>query len=42
MSKIISKSLLLLLFAVAICCVLYPAVLLAIGQVFSRFRPTEV
>ena len=38
MSKIISKSFLLLLFAVAICCVLYPAVLLAVGQVFFPFQ----
>lgn len=38
MSKIISKSFLLLLFAVVICCVLYPLVLLAIGQVFFPFQ----
>jgi len=38
MFKIISKSFLLLLFAVAICCVLYPAVLLAVGQVFFPFQ----
>jgi len=38
MSKIISKSLLLLLFAVAICCIIYPAVLLAIGQVVFPFQ----
>ena len=38
MSKIIRKSLLLLLFAVVICCVLYPLVLLAIGQTFFPFQ----
>jgi len=38
MSKIISKSFLLLIFAVVICCVLYPLVLLAIGQVFFPFQ----
>ena len=38
MSKIISKSLLLMLFAVVITCVLYPLVLLAIGQVFFPFQ----
>lgn len=38
MSKIISKSFLLLLFAVVICCVGYPLVLLAIGQVFFPFQ----
>jgi potassium-transporting ATPase KdpC subunit len=38
MSKIISRSFLLLLFAVVICCVIYPAVLLAIGQVFFPFQ----
>jgi len=38
MSKIISKSFLLLVFAVVICCVLYPLVLLAFGQVFFPFQ----
>jgi K+-transporting ATPase ATPase C chain len=38
MLKIISRSFLLLLFAVVICCVIYPAVLLAIGQVFFPFK----
>jgi len=38
MSKLISKSFLLLLFAVVICCVLYPLVLLAVGQVFFPFQ----
>jgi K+-transporting ATPase ATPase C chain len=38
MSKIISKSFLLLLFAVVITCILYPLVLLAIGQVFFPFQ----
>ncbi len=38
MSKIVSKSFLLLLFALVICCVLYPLVLLAIGQVFFPFQ----
>jgi len=38
MSKIIRKSLLLLLFAVVICCVVYPLVLLAIGQTFFPFQ----
>jgi len=38
MSKIISKSLWLLLFAVVICCIMYPAVLLAVGQVFFPFQ----
>ena len=38
MSKIISKSLLLMLFAVVITCILYPLVLLAIGQVFFPFQ----
>jgi len=38
MSKIISKSLWLLLFAVVICCILYPAVLLAVGQAFFPFQ----
>jgi K+-transporting ATPase ATPase C chain len=38
MKKIISKSFLLLIFAVVICCVFYPLVLLAIGQVFFPFQ----
>ncbi|HTY12463.1 MAG TPA: potassium-transporting ATPase subunit C [Bacteroidota bacterium] len=38
MSKIIGKSFLLLFFAVVICCVLYPGVLLAIGQAFFPFQ----
>jgi len=38
MSKIIKKSFLLLLFAVVLCCVAYPLVLLAIGQVFFPFQ----
>jgi len=38
MSKIIRKSLMLLLFAVVICCVVYPLVLLAIGQTFFPFQ----
>jgi len=38
MSKIIKKSFLLLFFAVVICCVAYPLVLLAIGQVFFPFQ----
>ncbi|MGO9480721.1 MAG: potassium-transporting ATPase subunit C [Candidatus Kryptoniota bacterium] len=38
MSKIISKSLLLLLFAVVISCIIYPLVLLAIGQTFFPFQ----
>ncbi len=38
MSTIISKSFLLLLFAVVICCVFYPLVLLVFGQVFFPFQ----
>jgi K+-transporting ATPase ATPase C chain len=38
MSKIIKKSLLLLIFAVVICCVFYPLALLAVGQVFFPFQ----
>ncbi len=38
MSKIISKSFLLLLFAVVICCVIFPLVLLVVGQVFFPFQ----
>ncbi|MFZ1978322.1 MAG: potassium-transporting ATPase subunit C [Bacteroidota bacterium] len=38
MSKIIKKSLLLLIFAVVICCVIYPLALLAVGQVFFPFQ----
>jgi K+-transporting ATPase ATPase C chain len=38
MSKIVSKSFLLLFFAVVICCILYPLVLLAIGQTFFPFQ----
>ena len=38
MSKIISKSFLLLLYAVGICCVVYPLVLLLVGQVFFPFQ----
>ncbi len=38
MFKIISKSFLLLLFAVVICCIIYPLVLLAIGQGFFPFQ----
>ncbi|HUI30769.1 MAG TPA: potassium-transporting ATPase subunit C [Candidatus Acidoferrales bacterium] len=38
MAKIISKSFLLLFFAVVICCVLYPLVLLAIGQTLFPFQ----
>lgn len=38
MTKIISKSFLLLFFAVVICCILYPLVLLAIGQTFFPFQ----
>ena len=38
MLRIISKSLQLLLFTVVICCVIYPAVLWAIGQVFFPFQ----
>ncbi len=38
MLRIISKSLSLLLFTVVICCIIYPAVLWAIGQVFFPFQ----
>src|SRR5271165_407508 len=37
MSRYISKSLWLLAFAVVICCVIYPLVVLAIGQTFFPF-----
>jgi potassium-transporting ATPase KdpC subunit len=38
MSKIISRSFLLLFSAVVICCVIYPLILLVIGQVFFPFQ----
>ena len=38
MSKLIVKSLVLLFFAVVLCCVVYPAVLLGIGQTFFPFQ----
>jgi len=38
MSRILSKSILLLLFAVVVCCVLYPLALWVVGQVFFPFK----
>ena len=38
MFKILSKSLWLLLFSVVICCVVYPLVMLAIGQTLFPFQ----
>jgi potassium-transporting ATPase KdpC subunit len=38
MLRVISKSLWLLFFSVVICCIIYPAVLWAIGQVFFPFQ----